>query len=193
MKIIVPYAYQTKLSGINLQKFHDIVWYRRNFDLPRHMKGKRIILHFGAVDYKCQVWVNGVHVTSHIGGHVGFQVEISHVIKDKDNEIIVRAEDDSLDLEMPRGKQYWKEKSESIFYTRTTGIWQTVWIEAVAQTYLHRVWMTPDVDDRAVDIEYEIDGDMEGRFLKAVISFEGTDLAKYTVSEIKTGVPLERL
>lgn len=185
MKIIVPYAYQTKLSGINLQEFHDIVWYRRNFDLPRHMKGKRIILHFGAVDYKCQVWVNGVHVTSHIGGHVGFQVEISHVIKDKDNEIIVRAEDDSLDLEMPRGKQYWKEKPESIFYTRTTGIWQTVWIEAVAHTYLHRVWMTPDVDDRAVDIEYEIDGDMEGRFLKAVISFEGTDLAKYTVSEIK--------
>ncbi|MFY9177630.1 MAG: sugar-binding domain-containing protein [Caldicoprobacterales bacterium] len=185
MKIMVPYAYQTKLSGIDIQDFHDVVWYRRYFDLPDHMKGKRIILHFGAVDYECDVWVNGEHVTSHIGGHVGFQVEITQVVKDKENEIIVRAKDDALDLEMPRGKQYWKEKSYGIFYTRTTGIWQTVWIEAVAHTYLHKVWMTPDLDHKALDIEYEIDGDMEGKNLKAVISLEGVDLAEYTVSEVR--------
>ncbi len=182
MRIIVPYAYQTKLSGINIQDFHDVVWYRKYFDLPDHMKSKRIILHFGAVDYECDVWVNGVHVTNHIGGHIGFQVEITHVVKDKANEIIVRAKDDALDLEMPRGKQYWKKSSESIFYTRTTGIWQTVWIEAVSHTYLHRVWMTPDLDAKAVDIEYEIDGDMEGKSLKTVISFEGVQCGQYTIS-----------
>ena len=71
-------------------------------------------------------------------GHVGFQVEITQVVKDKENEIIVRAKDDALDLEMPR-QAAWKEKSYGIFYTRTTGIWQTVWIEAVAHTYLHKV------------------------------------------------------
>lgn len=79
------------------------------------MKNKRIILHFGAVDYECDVWVNGVHVTNHIGGHVGFQAEITHVVKDKNNEIIVKVKDDTLDLEMPRGKQYWKRTSEGIF------------------------------------------------------------------------------
>lgn len=185
MKIIVPYAYQTKLSGINIQDFHDVVWYRRSFDLPEHMKGKRIILHFGAVDYESDIWVNGHHVMSHIGGHVGFEVEITHVIKDKDNTIVVRAKDDTLDLEMPRGKQYWRERSQGIFYTRTTGIWQTVWIEAVADTYLHRVWMTPDLDAKAVDIEYEIDGDMEGKNLRALISFEGVELAQYTISDLR--------
>src|SRR5690554_4727137 len=83
-KIVVPYAYQTKLSGIDIQDFHDVVWYRRSFSLPGKMRGQRIILHFGAVDYKCDVWVNDNHVTSHIGGHVGFEVEITDFIKDED-------------------------------------------------------------------------------------------------------------
>ncbi len=185
MKIVVPYAYQTKLSGIDIQDFHDIVWYRKLFDIPEDMKGKRIILHFGAVDYESDVWVNGVHVINHIGGHIGFEAEITEFVKDEDNEIIVRAKDDTFDLEMPRGKQYWKERSEGIFYTRTTGIWQTVWLEAANDTYLHRVWMTPDLDAKAVDIEYEIDGDMDGKHLKAEISFGGTKLAEYTVSEVR--------
>lgn len=185
MKIIVPYAYQTKLSGIDIQDFHDIVWYRRSFDLPENMKGQRIILHFGAVDYECDVWVNGNHMINHVGGHIGFDVEITDFVKDKGNVIVVKAKDDTLDLEMPRGKQFWKERSHGIFYTRTTGIWQTVWIEAVSHTYLSRVWMTPDLDAKAVDIEYEIDGDMDGKFLKAVISFEGTELAQYTISELR--------
>ena len=117
MRIIVPYAYQTKLSGINIQDFHDVVWYRKYFDLPDHMKSKRIILHFGAVDYECDVWVNGVHVTNHIGGHIGFQVEITHVVKDKANEIIVRAKDDALDLEMPLENSIGK-KAQKVSFTQ---------------------------------------------------------------------------
>ena len=101
MKIMVPYAYQTKLSGINIQDFHDIVWYRKRFVLPTHMKGKRILLHFGAVDYECDVWVNGQHATYHIGGHIGFSVEITDLIKDGENEIVVKAKDDTLDLKCP--------------------------------------------------------------------------------------------
>lgn len=183
-KIVVPYAYQTKLSGIDIQDFHDVVWYRRSFDLPEDMKGKRIILHFGAVDYECDVWVNDNHAIHHVGGHIGFEVEITDFIKEGENIIIVRAEDDAFDMEMPRGKQFWKEKSEGIFYTRTTGIWQTVWIEAVEDTYLSRIWLTPDLDNSAVDIEYEIDGNMDNKYLKTVISFEGVELAEYTVSEM---------
>ncbi|HZJ57199.1 MAG TPA: glycoside hydrolase family 2 TIM barrel-domain containing protein [Clostridia bacterium] len=184
-KITVPYAYQTKLSGINIQDFHDIVWYRKNFDLPKQTEGQRIILHFGAVDYESDVWVNGQHAVNHIGGHIGFSVEITDLIRDGKNEIILRAKDDTLDLEMPRGKQYWKERSEGIFYTRTTGIWQTVWIEAVPHSYLKRVWMTPDLDDSALDIEYEIEGSIRDKLLKAIIGYKGIKIAEYGLQEVR--------
>ena len=183
--IIVPYAYQTKLSGIDIQDFHDEVWYRKNIILPEYMKEKRIILHFGAVDYECDVWINDYHAMHHIGGHIGFDVEITDYINEQKNIITLRAKDDTLDLEMPRGKQFWKETSEGIFYTRTTGIWQTVWIEAVAESYLTRVWMTPDLDSKAIDIEYEIDGDMVNKALKCVISYNGLNFAEYTISELR--------
>lgn len=158
MKITVPFTYTCRNSGINVKEVHDIIWYSREFALPDDMKGKRIILNFGAVDYKADVWVNGRHVASHAGGHVPFSAEITDVIKEGSNIIVLRAEDMSKDLELPRGKQYWKPTSESIFYTRTTGIWQTVWIEAVPESYLKKVWMTPDIDKKSILVEYEMDG-----------------------------------
>jgi beta-galactosidase/beta-glucuronidase len=168
--ITVPYTYQSKLSGINNQDFHDIVWYSKKFDLTEALKGKRIILNFGAVDYKSDIWVNGTHMTSHEGGHVPFSFEITDVIKDKGNLIVVRAEDCTTDLELPRGKQYWKRTSEGIFYTRTTGIWQTVWIEGVAETFLSKVSLTPDLDRKKVFVEYEVDGSCEDIQLGVTIS-----------------------
>ena len=184
-KIMVPYAYQTNLSGIDIQDFHDVVWYRKRFVLPTQMRDKRILLHFGAVDYECHVWVNGQHATHHIGGHIGFSVEITDLIRDGENEIVVKVKDDTLDLEMPRGKQYWKERSEGIFYTRTTGIWQTVWVEAVPHSYLKRLWMTPDLDDEALDIEYEIDGSMKDKRLKCLISYQDIMLAEHTLCQAR--------
>ncbi|MCM8709687.1 glycoside hydrolase family 2 [Clostridium sp. SYSU_GA19001] len=168
--IIVPYIYQSKLSGINNQDFHDIVWYSKTFDLTEELKGKRIILNFGAVDYKSDIWVNGTHMMSHEGGHVPFSIEITNIVKEKDNLIVVRVEDYTTDLELPRGKQYWKRTSEGIFYTRTTGIWQTVWVEGVAETYLNKVWMTPDVDRKKIFIEYELDGTCQNTQLGITIS-----------------------
>jgi beta-galactosidase/beta-glucuronidase len=168
--ICVPYTYQSKLSGINNQDFHDIVWYSKNFDINEELKGKRIILNFGAVDYKSDIWVNGTHMISHEGGHVPFSIEITNVLKDKDNLIVVRAEDYTTDLELPRGKQYWKRTSEGIFYTRTTGIWQTVWVEGVAETYLSKVWITPDVDHKKVFVEYEVNGTCDNIQLGVTIS-----------------------
>jgi beta-galactosidase/beta-glucuronidase len=156
-KIVVPYVFQSELSGINEQAVHDIVWYSRELNIPEELKNKRINLHFGAVDYKADVWVNGNHVITHEGGHVPFLVEITDVLKDSENKIVVRVEDYTYDLELPRGKQYWKEKSEGIFYTRTTGIWQTVWLEAVSESYLENLWITPDLDNKKVHVEYELD------------------------------------
>lgn len=169
-KITVPYCYQSKLSGIHIQKPYDTVWYRRKFTLLESMKGKQIKLNFGAVDYHSFIWVNGVFVKEHIGGHISFDMDITSAICEGENTIVVKAVDYSTDLEMPRGKQYWKDNSEGIFYTRTTGIWQTVWIEALEESHLDHVYITPDLDNMQVEFQYEISGGKES-VLKTEIYF----------------------
>src|SRR5918998_1786617 len=131
-RIVVPFSYQSKLSGIGDTSFHDVVWYARTFDSPiSDTAEERLLLHFGAVDYRATVWVNGAQVAEHEGGHTPFYADVTAALGDGENVVIVRAEDPSRDVTIPRGKQYWKEESEGIFYTRTTGIWQTVWLEPV--------------------------------------------------------------
>lgn len=114
-RIQVPFAYQSKLSGIAESDFHDLVWYRRIFQLPEDYRGKRIILHFGAVDYEASVWINGSLAMTHSGGHTPFSSDITPFIQDGVNEVVVRAQDYSTDVTLPRGKQYWLQESESIF------------------------------------------------------------------------------
>jgi beta-galactosidase/beta-glucuronidase len=152
-RITVPYAFQTRLSGIGDPAFHDIVWYRRSLDVPAGWQGRRVLLHFGAVDYLATVWVNGEHAVAHRGGHTPFGADITDLLKPSGNMVTVRVEDPSTDRTIPRGKQYWKETSESIFYTRTTGIWQPVWIEAVHPTRITMLRMTPDIDRAQVTVQ----------------------------------------
>ena len=152
-KILVPYCFQSKLSGIADPAFHDVVWYRRSLQIPESWRSKRIQLHFGAVDYEARVWVNGDFAGSHRGGHVSFSVDITDLVKSGGNTIVLRVSDPSTDRTIPRGKQYWKEKSERIWYTRTTGIWQPVWIEAVDAVHIKRLRITPDVDRSQVGME----------------------------------------
>lgn len=141
--ITVPYAPEAKLSGIGDPAFHPWVWYRRTVSLPGAWKSKRVLLHFGAVDYRANVWVNGRLAGVHQGGHVPFRLDVTDLLKSGSNTITVRAEDPPTDRTVPRGKQYWELKSRGIFYTRTTGIWQPVWMEAVGDSYLTNVRMTP--------------------------------------------------
>lgn len=116
-----------------------MVWYMRNFDPPSLDEEERLLLHFGAFDCRATVWINGVQVASHEGGHTPFSADITYAFGEN-NVLVVRAEDPSRDTTLPRGKQYWKEKSEGIFYTRTTVIWQTVWMEPVNPRRIqHRV------------------------------------------------------
>ena len=173
-EITVPYVYQSELSTIHDNRACDEVWYRKRFTLPDTMQGKKILLHFGAVDYASTLWVNGQHVTDHIGGNIGFDADITSLLKEE-NVIVLRCRDKVTDLEMPRGKQYWKPESEGIFYTRTTGIWQSVWAEAVEETYLKQVFVTPDVDHMMVEFQYEIEGPLPDKF-EAEITFEGAPM-----------------
>lgn len=177
-KIIVPYTYQSKLSGINKREFHDIVWYSKEFILSEEMKGKRTILHFGAVDYRADVWINGNHCVAHEGGHVPFSLEITQHVNRQVNLIVVRVQDFPKDLSLPRGKQFWKPESESIFYTGTTGIWQTVWLEALSETFIEKIWITPDLDQRCATIEYEINGPCRNLILESDVRLSGRIASK---------------
>jgi beta-galactosidase/beta-glucuronidase len=147
--IEVPYAPECERSGIGDQGFHRAVWYEREFDVDEDWlrDGRRIVLHFGAVDYHARVWINDIPVAEHEGGHTPFQADITFALRAQGPQrVTVWAEDDPQDLEKPRGKQDWRLHPHSIWYPRTTGIWQTVWIESVPSTYLASIRWTPSVE-----------------------------------------------
>lgn len=182
-KVLVPFACETKLSGIHDTSFHNAVWYRRSFSLPEPMHDRQILLHFGAVDYTCRLWVNGQFIREHTGGQCGFSADITGVLNASgENIIVLEARDDPADLEMPRGKQYWKPESESIFYTRTTGIWQSVWLEAVSPMHLCSCRITPLFDDRSVRFSYALSAAPQNVTLTAEITFRGKTAGSISVT-----------
>jgi beta-galactosidase/beta-glucuronidase len=180
--IQVPFAYQTKLSGIHDPSFHDYVWYRRGFEIPDRMKDKRVVLHFGAVDYHAMVYVNEHLVGIHEGGHTSFSFDITDYLKGGAETLALRVYDPSTDETIPRGKQFWEEESVAIWYTRTTGIWQTVWLEAVHETHVQKLRLTPLFDRGDVKIEFEIQKEFLGKKVEIDISFNGQQVVTQTVS-----------
>jgi len=189
-RIVVPFCYQSKLSGIGETAFHDVVWYARAFDYAPS-NDQRLHLHFGAVDYRATVWVNGVQVASHEGGHTPFSADVTDALAgEAENVVVVRAEDPSRDVTIPRGKQYWKEQSEGIFYTRTTGIWQTVWLEPVHRSHIDALRLTPDVDAASVHVEAAIAGVEPGMSLRASVELDGELVLEDSLALISS--PVER-
>ena len=189
-EISVPFAYQAKLSGVEEGKLHDIVWYQREFQVPGQWSGKRIRLNFGAVDYSCQVWVNGNLAIAHEGGHVPFSVDITDLLEEN-NTLTVRAQDYARDITLPRGKQYWEMESKYIFYTGTTGIWQTVWLEPVSETYLDRMTFRPDIDHNQVQIGIAVSGISMKMNLRVEmkVSFTGRDAERcYDKAPVTTDI-----
>jgi beta-galactosidase/beta-glucuronidase len=140
-KIVVPFSPETNASGIGDTGFYSAVWYRRTFEAPRLTARQRLLLHFEAVDYSATVWVNGTRVCEHTGGYTPFLADVTEALRPGLQEIVVRAHDDPADLAKPRGKQDWKLEPHSIWYPRTTGIWQSVWIEVVPESHIDNfVW-----------------------------------------------------
>jgi beta-galactosidase/beta-glucuronidase len=145
--ILVPFAPESRRSGIADTGFHRACWYEREFECPEPEGGGRVILHFGAVDYHARIWINGMPVVEHEGGHTPFRADITHALDPSGRQrVTVRVEDDPHDLEKPRGKQDWRLEPHSIWYPRTTGIWQTVWWERVAPTYLTSIQWEPNIE-----------------------------------------------
>ena len=129
-RIIVPFPYQSAASGINDKSVHENVWYARDFEVPANWRGQNVLLHFGAVDYRAIVWINGKEVGHNQGGHVPFQFNISPYLTHGKNRLTVRVED-RQNPRQPRGKQSTTGLPHDIDYYCTTGIWQTVWLEPV--------------------------------------------------------------
>ena len=158
--IEVPYAPEAAASGICDRGFHRACWYQREFDIQP--EGGRILLHFGAVDYTARVWVNGFLVTEHEGGHISFHADITHALGEGSRHTVtVYVEDDPHDLAKPRGKQDWQLEPHSIWYPRTTGIWQTVWLERVPHTYIQKLRWTPHFEGFEIGCETFIAGAVE--------------------------------
>ncbi|MBC8123190.1 MAG: glycoside hydrolase family 2 [Gemmatimonadaceae bacterium] len=155
--IEVPFTPECKRSGIGDTGFHTNYWYEREFDL---LPGEgRILLHFGAVDYHARVWVNGQFVADHEGGYTPFSVDITSALRvDGIQRISVWSQDDPHDLAKPRGKQDWQLEPHSIWYPRTSGIWQTVWVERVPLTYLERLRWAPHMERWEIGLQASIAG-----------------------------------
>ncbi len=144
--ITVPYCFESKLSGIGDASMHGPVWYSRRFSTSSQWRGKHILLHFGAVYYQTSVWLNGQHLGDHTGGNVPFDWDITDQLRDGSNLLSVRADNPATDRSIARGKQYWKAKSASIFYTRTSGIWQPVWLEATGSNHIEVIHVAAGMD-----------------------------------------------
>jgi beta-galactosidase/beta-glucuronidase len=150
-RIVVPFPYQSALSGIHDRAIHEVVWYARGLEVPPEWRGRPLLLHFGAVDYRTTVWVNGREVGHNRGGHVPFSVNIAPYLRSGENRLTLRVED-RQDLRQPRGKQSPTGRSQGIDYPCTTGIWQTVWLEPVPALRISSLRVTPTEDD-AFDLQ----------------------------------------
>ncbi len=161
-RIVVPFAPETPASGIANTSFYLACWYRRSMLLAQPGNGSRVLLTFGAVDSEARVWVNGQLVAEHVGGYTPFTADITDaLIPGGTQEIVVRAYDDPHDLAKPRGKQDWRLNAHSIWYPRTTGIWQSVWYEVVPSTYIKHLRWTSNLERWEVGLEAWLGGDRQ--------------------------------
>lgn len=184
--IVVPFAPESRASGIGDEGYHPCCWYRRRFALDDAHRG-RTILHFGAVDYAARVWVDGVLVAEHEGGHTPFSADISRAIRNGGDAagtgdaggghtLVVRAFDDPHDLAKPRGKQDWLPQPHSIWYPRTSGIWRTVWFEQVPASWIRGLRWTPLFENFEIGCEVQVEGEQDDTLMVEVRIRHGATL-----------------
>lgn len=173
-QILVPFAAESALSGVGktVGAEKELV-YRRSFDIPSSWKRKKVLLHFGAVDWKTDVWVNGIKVGSHTGGFTPFSFDITEALQGRENTLMVKVWDPTDQGYQPRGKQV--SRPEGIWYTPVTGIWQTVWLEPVSESYIQDLRITPDIDHSLLSVQAVVN-EATSKDLVEVKVFDGRKL-----------------
>lgn len=186
--IVVPFPPESPASEVHDTGFHQALWYSRVLtadDLlaAGHTTGRRLMLRFGAVDYRAVVWVNGQQVGTHEGGHSPFSLDVTDAVNpDGDNDLVVRVEDDPLDVAQPRGKQDWREHPHVIWYHRTSGIWQPVWLESVPPVAVEWVHWRSDLATAQVHARVGLSSaPVGGASVDIELRHDGTVLARTTV------------
>ncbi len=182
-KILVPFAVESALSGVGKTVGEDHkLWYKRTVTLPASYKGKNVILHFGAVDWRCEVFVNGKLAGKHEGGYDPFAFDITPFLRRGAQEIVVSVWDPSDEGPQPRGKQV--KRPHSIWYTPVTGIWQTVWLEPVSSSYILSTKQVPNIDNGTVQLTALVNNLQVGDKLKVTTTRDGKPVAE----DVWTGI-----
>ena len=186
-QILVPFAIESSLSGVGkrLGKDNDL-WYQRKFSVPSKWKGERVLLHFGAVDWKADIWVNQIKIGQHTGGFTPFSFDITPALKNGENELVVKVWDPTDNGTQPRGKQV--NKPSGIWYTPVSGIWQTVWLESVPAQFITNIKTTPDIDLNKLVVEVATDKKKLSSKIEVKV-FDGKELVAKGISI--NGVPVE--
>lgn len=175
-EILVPFAVESSLSGVGERLgSKNELWYERTFEISPKWNGKRILLHFGAVDWKADVWMNGISVGSHTGGYTPFSFDITAALAKGENTLRVRVWDPTDEGYQPRGKQV--NNPNGIWYTPVSGIWQTVWLEAVPQQYIREVRTTPDLDRKTFRVEVPVCNAQPGDLVEVTLYDGGAEVA----------------
>lgn len=178
-RIVVPFCPESLLSGIHETGFHPVCWYAATFDRPKEFGTGRVLLHFGAVDYRADVWVNGRHLGQHQGGYDGFAFEVGEILKPSGNRLTVRVEDDPTEVK-PQGKQSAKLHPGGTRYMRVTGIWQTVWLESVGTTFIRNWQLRTDPETGRLQIDAQCDGPAAELQLEVHVGREGKTESRAT-------------
>ncbi|HEX3008170.1 MAG TPA: glycoside hydrolase family 2 TIM barrel-domain containing protein [Bacteroidales bacterium] len=181
-KIVVPFCPESKLSGVEYKDFINNIWYQRKINIPSVWNGKKIILHFGAVDYKSEVFIDGTLVGKHFGGTSSFEFDITAFVKPgAEHNMVVYANDELRSGKQTGGKQCFNYFSEGCSYTRTTGIWQTVWMEAIAPVGLKSVQVVPDLDQKQILVRPSFLNESATASLKITLKDNGKVVAQKVV------------
>ena len=210
-QIQLPFPPESELSGIDDPSFHPVLWYRIELSAQDiadtgHEQGRRLLLHFGAVDYRTTVWVDGQQVGTHVGGQTPFSIDITHALDDEgDHVVAVRAFDDPVDGRQPRGKQDWLPEPHAIWYRRSSGIWRTVWLESVPPLRVERLVWRPNISHgnvvalvelnqrptEPVEVELAIafDGEVLGQ-VSALVADQSCEIV-VPLTRVTSGVDLE--
>lgn len=191
--ITVPFCMESELSGIGDRDFCNAVWYRRTVTLPEGFSGtgKRVFLHVGACDYRTTVYVNGKRAGQHVGGYVSFAIEITDLLCAGENVLTIQAQDDTRSGKQPSGKQCHRYASRGCDYTRTTGIWQTVWLESTPRDYIRSIRVYPNLNASALDVEVRMELSAPAT-LTASASYHGTEVGNVSVA-VDTGLATFRI
>ena len=175
--ILVPFCIESSLSGVQKTVGQDsALWYEKTFSVPNEWKNDRVLLHFGAVDWMTDVWVNDVKVGSHTGGYTPFTFDITQALAGKNNMLVVRVWDPTDKSYVPRGKQV--TNPSGIFYTSVTGIWQTVWLEPVPDAYIKSINTTPDLDKATVKVDIDFSNPTADDLYWVDVIYEGEKVAE---------------